>query len=345
MTGDQPPLDWLLAANEPWTRLRTRLDLLGEAEDAPAVQAERLAVLGHQQVQELTARAAAWPGYALKRHNDAAHALTAVSVLSDFGLGREDDGISEIAEAILARQGEEGPFLTRLRLYKQFGGLDGEFDAWMWCDAPALLYALLSFGYGSDVRVQQAAAHLLTAVQSSGWPCAAAATLGKFHGPGRREDPCPMANVYALKALSLLPEAVDGPATRAGTEMLLAHWQDFALARAAADSDVPHEARKIYLFGVGSDFQKLKYPLVWYDILHVAEVLSRFFFVHRDARFQEMLAALFAQADAGGRFTASSMYRAWQGWSFADKKRPSPWLTFLVWRIRQRIGHLQPAAS
>ena len=41
---------WLLASDEPWTRYRTRLDLLGEPEDAPAVQAERAAMLAHPQV-------------------------------------------------------------------------------------------------------------------------------------------------------------------------------------------------------------------------------------------------------------------------------------------------------
>jgi hypothetical protein len=31
------------------------------------------------------------------------------------------------------------------------------------------------------------------------------------------------------------------------------------------------------------------------------------------------------------------MYVAWKGWSFADKKTPSPWLTFLVRRIQKRV--------
>jgi hypothetical protein len=43
------------------------------------------------------------------------------------------------------------------------------------------------------------------------------------------------------------------------------------------------------------------------------------------------------QADDHGRYTANSMYRAWKGWSFADKKNPSPWLTFLVYRIQHRM--------
>jgi hypothetical protein len=92
------------------------------------------------------------------------------------------------------------------------------------------------------------------------------------------------------------------------------------------------------MFGMGTDFRKLKYPFVWYDVLHMVEVLSRFPSVHRDTRFQEMVARITAQADQNGRYTARSMYRAWKGWSFADKKNPSPWLTFLVLRVLKRIN-------
>jgi hypothetical protein len=77
--------------------------------------------------------------------------------------------------------------------------------------------------------------------------------------------------------------------------------------------------------------------LVWYDILHTVEVLSRFPFVHTDAGFEEMVKEITTQADEQGRYTAASIYRAWQGWSFADKKRASPWLTFLVLRVQKRI--------
>ena len=140
---------------------------------------------------------------------------------------------------------------------------------------------------------------------------------------GRKADPCPIANVYALKALSLVPEMANSPAARAGAEMLLWHWE--------------HQTeRKLYLFGIGTDFRKIKYPYVWYDIPHVLEVLSRFPFVHEDPRFRDMLSALTAQADEDGLYTARSMYRAWEAWSFADKKSPSPWLTFLAYRMQKR---------
>ncbi|UCC62875.1 MAG: hypothetical protein JSV36_19345, partial [Anaerolineae bacterium] len=68
------------------------------------------------------------------------------------------------------------------------------------------------------------------------------------------------------------------------------------------------------------------------------DVLSRFSFVHADPRFQEMVKSITAQADENGRYIASSMYRAWKGWSFADKKNPSPWLAFLVRRVQKRMG-------
>jgi hypothetical protein len=106
--------------------------------------------------------------------------------------------------------------------------------------------------------------------------------------------------------------------------MLLHHWQS------------RHE-KKYFLFGMGTDFAKLKFPFVWYDILHVAEVLSRFPWVCSDPRFLEMMASITDQADEQGRYTPGSMYMAWKGWSFANKKKPSPWITFLVLRIQSRI--------
>jgi hypothetical protein len=194
----------------------------------------------------------------------------------------------------------------------------------MLCDAPTLLYSLASFGLGADPRLQQAAAHLAALVAGNGWRCACAPELGKFRGPGRKDDPCPVANLYALKALSLFPEWRASPPVQAGAEMLLSHWEQ-------------RREKKYYLFGMGTDFLKPKYPFVWYDLLHVVEVLSRMPFIHADPRFRELLAALTAQANADGRYTAASMYQSWKGWSFADKKSPSPWLTLLVLRIQKRL--------
>jgi hypothetical protein len=191
-----------------------------------------------------------------------------------------------------------------------------------------VLYSLLLLGLGDDERTEQAAEHLATLAAENGWHCVAAPEL-KFRGPGRKADPCPIATLLCLKALAQTAKWLDCPATHSGTAMLLNHWEN-------------RTDRKYYLFGIGTDFRKLKYPFIWYDLLHVLEVLSRFPFVLADPRFAEMVAALEAQADADGRITASSAYKAWIGWSFAAKMQPSPWLTLVALRILRRSAVLQP---
>mgnify|MGYP001052831222 FL=1 len=318
-------LSWLAGCDEPWTRYRTRLDLLGEAPESPIVRGEHQAMLDHPQVRSLIQSALSWGEQSLKRHNDAAHPLVAISTLADFGLYVGDPGVNEITQLLLAHQSAQGAFQSPLQIGQAYGGTGCMQWAWLACDTPVLLYALLSFGLGDDPRLGLAAGHLVSLCAENGYRCVAAPELGQFHGPGRRSDPCPIANVYALKALSRLPNAQELPCAQRAAEMLLGHWQQRA-------------EHKYYLFGMGSDFRKLKYPFIWYDLLHVTEVLSRFAFVHADPRFRQLLAVLTSQADLTGRYTAGSMYQSWKGWSFADKKHPSPWLTFLALRILQRSG-------
>jgi hypothetical protein len=317
-------IEWLLQSNEPWTRYHTLVDLLDQPDDDSEVQAARQEMLSHPQVQELIATAATWPARVLKRHNDASHPIYALSTLADFGIRADDPGMTEAVEMVLTHQSQEGAFQTLLNVPKHFGGTGEDAWGWMACDAPTLLYSLLAMGLDQDERVVRAVDHFGDLVEDNGWRCVVAPNLGKLRGPGRKADPCPVANVYALKALAQVPGLLDSPATRKGSQMLLGHWEN-------------QGGRKLYMFGIGTDYRKLKYPFVWYDVLHVVDVLSRFPFVHTDEHFQEMVKTITSQADEEGRYTAGSMYRAWKGWSFADKKHPSPWLTLLVLRILKRL--------
>ncbi len=318
-------LNWLLNSDEPWTRYRTRVDLLGQDEDSQEVLSDRAAMLSHPQVLDLIFKAQTWPGYPLKRHNDAKHPLQSLTVLADFGVKKNDDGMSEVIQKITAQQSPEGAFETQLELYRSFGGVEGEHWVWMGCDAPVLLYALTAFGLGADTSVVRAKDHLLSMVTDIGWICNASPVLENFRGPGKKDDPCPIANLQALKALSLDRSLSSDKRIIKGLEMILKHWE------------IQGE-KKYFLFGIGTDFKKMKYPYIWYDLLHVTEVLSRFEIVLCDRRFKQMAKAILDQVDDLGRCTASSMYMAWKGWSFADKKQPSPWLTLLVNRIQKRTG-------
>jgi len=318
-------IDWLLTSDEPWTRYNARLDLLEQDENAQEVVRDRAAMLSHTQVKDLISQVNTWPGYPLKRHNDAKHPIQALTVLADFGIKCTDPGLADAIQKIKAHQSQEGAFETELELYKSFGGLEGEHWVWMGCDAPVLLYVLTVFGLENDISLQAAKDHLLSLVADNGWRCSASQTLGKFRGPGKKDDPCPIACLQAIKALSLDSSMSSDQRIFNAIEMILKHWEI-------------QGKKKYYLFGIGTDFKKLKYPLIWYDLLHVTDVLSRFRIVVDDPRFKQMVQVILDQADDLGRYTASSMYLAWKGWSFADKKQPSPWLTFLVKRIEKRAG-------
>jgi hypothetical protein len=315
----------LLESDEPWTRYRTLIDLDGRDEGDPQVVAARGAMIEHPQIRALIESANTWPGYGLKRHNDAKHPLTQIATLADFGLRSSDPGMDTLIASLMAHQDEHGPFQTLSHLYERFAGVGGEHWTWMMCDAPTILYALVRYSMEENPQVQRAMDHLQSVIRENGWPCAAGEPMKpSFKGPGKREDPCPFTNLVSLKALASARVTSESNMAELGLEVLLAHW------------DRAYD-RKLFLFATGTDFRKIKYPLVWYDLLHVAEVLSQYPSVHDDPRFKSLLAELDSQADAEGKYTATSMYQAWKGWSFADKKKPSPWLTYLVLRIFKRV--------
>ncbi len=315
------PTEWLLTEGQPWVRYRAMLDLLGKPEEDSEVKEARQAMLEHPQIQGLIEELKRWPGYPLKRHNDAKHLLHKLAVLADFGIRTSDPAMPWIVKEVMAHQSPEGAFQVTAQIDPRYGGT-GEVEwIWMLCDAPTILYALLGFGLGDHPAVQRAVEHLTSLIRDNGWPCA---SQTGFRGPGRKDDPCPLANLLALKALAQVPEMRDSEAAHIGAEMLLGHWER-------------RKERKIYLFGMGTDFRKLKYPFIWYDILHVTDVLHRFPLLKNDPRLQEMIEILMAQQDERGRYTASSIWMAWKGWEFSQKKEPSPWITFLALRVIKRL--------
>jgi len=191
------------------------------------------------------------------------------------------------------------------------------------------VYALVKFGLKNDPAVQAAVGHLAGLVRDNGWPCAVSKELGKFRGPGRKDDPCPFANLAMLKALAEIEELRDSPACRVGAETLLGLWHDST-------------TRHPYMFFMGTDFRKLKVPFVWYDLLHVLDILARFPWLRTDPRLLDMLAVLIGKADGHGRFTLESVWTPWKAWEFGQKKTPSRWLTLLAWRI---IGRFEAASA
>ncbi len=77
--------------------------------------------------------------------------------------------------------------------------------------------------------------------------------------------------------------------------------------------------------------------MIWYDILHVTEVLTQFEWLCNDKRLAEMVTSVKTKADAAGRFTPESIWQAWREWEFGQKRAPSPWVTLMAWRTSNRL--------
>jgi hypothetical protein len=88
---------------------------------------------------------------------------------------------------------------------------------------------------------------------------------------------------------------------------------------------------------MGTDFRKMKAPFVWYDLLHLSEVLSRLPWLKSDRRLGEMIRLIKSKDDNQGLYTPESVWMSWKGWDFGQKKMPSPWMTFLIMRILKRM--------
>jgi hypothetical protein len=319
-------IPWLLEGPA-WVQYCTRMDLLDQNENDSEVRAARQTMLADPQVRGLLAELAEWPGEVLSSHKSAGLLMHKLAFVADLGLKADDPGIKKIAARIFKHQSKDGPFQMPMNISESYGGSGRDMWGWALCDAPVTLFGLLKFGLGGDPRVQKSVEHLMGLVRDNGWPCAVSPELGKWRGPGRKDDPCPYANLSMLKALAQT-EWKDAPATRAGAETALKLWTE-------------SRERHPYMFYMGADFRKLKAPFIWYDILHLLDVLTQFPWLKGDARLKEMIETMQAKADGQGRYTPESIWKAWSDWDFGQKKTPSRALTFFVQRVIIRYGRMK----
>ena len=149
--------------------------------------------------------------------------------------------------------------------------------------------------------------HLVSLCRDNGFPCAVSPELGKFRGPGKKDDCCPYATLIMADLLSYIPEYRDSQVAMSSVKALLNLWENSL-----------HQHP--YMFYMGTDFRKMKAPSCWYDIVSVAGVLSKYQFVRNDPRFLEMMKHIKDKQDKNGLFTPESVYQKLKDWNFGQKK-------------------------
>jgi hypothetical protein len=318
-------IEWLLQQGEAWVEYRTRLDLLDQSESDPEVIAARNAMLADPKIKSLLSELADWPGTVLNSHKSASQPFHKLSFLADLGLNINDPPVKKIVQKVMKHQSKQGPFQLPMNIPVHFGGTGKDEWAWALCDAPVIVSSLIQLGMYDDPRVQNAIEYMNDLIRVNGWPCAVSPELGKFRGPGRKDDPCPYATLVMLKVLAHAPALQDSTSTKIGVETLLSLWEE-------------SKEKHPYMFFMGTDFRKLKAPLFWYDILHVLDVLSHFAWTWKDKRFRQMLKTVKSKANTDGQFVPESVWTAWKDWDFSQKKIPSKGLTLFVARIMKRVS-------
>lgn len=314
--------DWQTA--EPWVQYAARTQLLGEpAAGHAALHAQSLA---DPRLRAWLGDVAAFYDTVVSRHNSMNLPMHKLLFLLDLGFGTEVAQIATAVDAILRQRDGRGVFQSAINVSKSFGGSGVPTFGWALCDAPLLAAALLMAGV-PQAQVQPCLDTFVSLAMGDGFPCAVSAEMGRFHGPGRRQDCCPYATLAMLRLLALVPALSQSDAALGGVEGLLSLWQH-------------SRERYPYLFHMGTDFRKLKAPPIWYDIVAVLDVLSRFPFARDDPRMRDMLAVLAAKQRPDGLFVPESVYMACKGWDCGQKKEPSMLLTFYCLRIAARTDDL-----
>lgn len=316
-------INWLLRS-EPWIEYRTRLDLLNQSKDDKEVILTKQKMISHPQIRLMLSELSQWSEEIVTNHKNAGLLLHKLSFIAEIGLTIEEPEIERMVNKIIEHKTSEGIFQVQLNIPQHFGGTGQNTWAWSLCDAPLIFYALIMLGLEDDPEVKEGLNFLKGLIRANGWTCTVSTDLGKFRGPGRKDDPCPYATLLMLKAMSQINDLKDSYEAHIGTECLLDLW---------ARSIDTHP----YMFYMGTDFRKLKAPLIWYDIVHVADTLTQFEWLKKDTRLKEMINIIESKAKEDGSFTPESEWKAWKGWDFGQKKKPSQWLTFLVLRMLKRM--------
>jgi len=315
---DMTTINKLLDVSEEWLQYAIRLNLLNEKkEDLIELKCE---VLDHNRIKPYLTGILDFHGTLVSNHKNPDLPIHKLLFLLDLGL---DCSVSEIRIAIdeiMKHKDSDGVYQSLTNIPKHFGGSGEDAFSWCLCDAPLLLLALNKAEVDYNDHIKAGVDHLASFHKDNGFPCTVSSELGKFRGPGRKDDCCPYATLIMLKLFISISEYQNSGIADSCANSLLSLWEN---------SMEKHP----YMFYMGTDFRKLKAPAMWYDIFSVVDVLSKCDCVKNDKRYLDMLSLIQDKQGKDGFFTPESVFQKFKGWDFGQKKSISPYLTYLCLRI------------
>ena len=313
----------LLSISESWLQYAIRINLLGESK--AGLSSLRDEALKDKKVQAYLNDISDFHSMLVSNHKNPELPIRKLIFLLDMGFDMDIPEIQNAISQIMSHKDKNGIYQSLTNIPKHFGGTGTDIFGWCLCDAPLLLMALQKANVNYQQHIKQGVDVLAALSQPQGFPCSVSEELGKFRGPGRKDDPCPYATLVMLNLLSDIDEYKNSDIAINGVKIILTLWETSL-------------ERHPYMFYMGTDFRKLKAPAMWYDIVSVTDCLGKYEYAKSDKRFLEMVGMIKAKQDENGLFTPESIYTKCKGWDFGQKKIPSPYLTYLCQGILRRAG-------
>jgi hypothetical protein len=313
------PIDWLLNSN-PWTKYKTLTDLLEKSELSDEVKKVKKELINDPKIIKLIDETGQWFTESITRHNIPTIPYYKLLMLSDFGLNINDNGIDKIIQKINEHIIEDMFAVRQTLPEKTFKLPDKKSNEWhvLPCDTPVITYSMLCLK-NNDKKVLKSVDKIKEKWQTSyDWFCHFFFVEGQFK---KNKINCPISGLMALNVFSQVPELKESKEAKNAFLPIKFHKE---------------YGKSIYYFGRSKKFWAFKYPFIWYNALYLADVLTKFDFLIKDDITTELINWILKSQDESGRFKPTSMFKAYKEWDFSNKKKVSPWMTFLCCRILKR---------
>lgn len=316
-------IDKLLSKSEDWLQYAIRLYLLNEKKEE--LVELKCKVLDNNKIKSYLSDITDFHSTLVSNHKNPDLPIHKLMFLLDIGLDCTVPEIQIAIDGIMMHKDKNGVYQSLMNIPKHFGGSGENTFGWCLCDAPLLLLALIKAGVDYEKHIKKGVDFLISFYKDNGFPCTVSSELGKFRGPGRKDDCCPYATLIMLKVLMCVPEYQNSEITNNTANSILSLWEN-------------SKEKHPYMFYMGTDFRKLKAPTMWYDIISVVDVLSRCDNIKNDKRFLEMVSLIQNKQREDGFFTPEAVFQKFKSWDFGQKKTTSPYITYLCVRIFQQLG-------
>lgn len=313
----------LLSVSEPWLQYAIKINLLNEKrENLADLKTE---ALRDKKIQLYLKHVSDFHGILVSSHKNPELPIHKLLFLLDIGFDTTIPEINNAIKQIMYHKDKLGVYQSKTNIPAHYGGKGEDTFGWCLCDAPLLLLALIKARVDYQMYVKQGVDSLVNLFTEQGFPCKVSEEHGKFRGPGRKDDCCPYATLIMLNLLAEIDEYRNSKIANQGLEVILSLWENSL-------------HRHPYMFYMGTDFRKLKAPPIFFDIVSVADCLSKFEIVRDDTRFIEIVSIINKKQDKDGMFIPESVYLKCKEWDFGQKKAVSPYLSYLCIRLLRRLN-------